>query len=143
MLTVVPDGCPSREGGKGASPSLIDEIAREGAGRMGAGALRAGAGAYIARFAGRRGAGAVEVTAPGSAHPGAKKALAEILIGSPDRAGACRDGPAPCHKSPSVRVSTLGSSGKDASCWLARRHRWPSPAATASPTGTCQAHACA
>jgi hypothetical protein len=34
MLTVVPDGCPGREGGKDASPSLIDEIVREGARRM-------------------------------------------------------------------------------------------------------------
>ena len=31
MLTVVPDGCPGHEGGKDASPSLIDEIVREGA----------------------------------------------------------------------------------------------------------------
>jgi hypothetical protein len=41
MLTVVPDGCPGREGGKDAAPSLIDEIAREGARRMLGEALRA------------------------------------------------------------------------------------------------------
>jgi transposase-like protein len=85
MLTVVPDGCPGHEGGKGASPSLIDEIAGEGARRMLAEALRAEVDAYIARFADQRGedgrrlvvrngchqsrevltsAGAVEVTAP-------------------------------------------------------------------------------
>ena len=34
-----------------------------------------------------------------------------------------------------VRVSTPGSSGKDASCWPARRHRRPSPPGAASPTG--------
>jgi putative transposase len=50
MLTVVPDGCPGREGGKDASSSLIDEIVREGARRM----------------------------LPRSAHPGADKALAGI-----------------------------------------------------------------
>jgi transposase-like protein len=85
MLTVVSDGCPGHEGGKDASPSLIDEIVREGARRMLAEALRAEVDAYIARFADQRGedgrrlvvrngyhqsrevltsAGAVEVTAP-------------------------------------------------------------------------------
>jgi hypothetical protein len=103
MLTVVPDGCPGREGWNGASPSLIDEIAREGARRMGAGALRAGVDAYIARFAGRRGGdGREELIAlgwfrktasllaalPGSVHPGAKKALAGILIERPEPAAA-------------------------------------------------------
>ena len=34
MLTVVADGCPGHEGGKDHSPSLIDEIVREGARRM-------------------------------------------------------------------------------------------------------------
>lgn len=34
MLTVVPDSCPGHEGRKDASPSLIDEIVREGARRM-------------------------------------------------------------------------------------------------------------
>jgi transposase-like protein len=85
MLTVVPgDGC-GHEGGKDGSPSLIDEIVREGARRMLAEALQAEVDAYIARFAderdqnGRRlvvrngchqgrevltSAGAVEVTAP-------------------------------------------------------------------------------
>jgi transposase-like protein len=86
MLTVVPDGCPGHDGRKDdASPSLIDEIVREGARRMLAEALRAEVDAYIARFADQRGedgrrlvvrngchqsrevltsAGAVEVTAP-------------------------------------------------------------------------------
>jgi len=31
MLAVVPDDCPGHHGGKDASPSLIDEIVREGA----------------------------------------------------------------------------------------------------------------
>src|SRR5215471_5714798 len=85
MLTVVPDDCPGHLGGKDASPSLIDEIVREGARRMLAEALRAEVDAYIAQFADQRGedgrrlvvrngyhqprgvltsAGAVEVTAP-------------------------------------------------------------------------------
>jgi transposase-like protein len=85
MLTVVPDGCPGHEGGKDRSPSLIDEIVREGARRMLAEALAAEVDAYIARFAAERGedgrhlvvrngyhqsrevltsAGAIEVTAP-------------------------------------------------------------------------------
>jgi transposase-like protein len=85
MLTVVADGCPGHEGGKNGSPSLIDEIVREGARRMLAEALRAEVDAYIAAFAAERGedgrrlvvrngyhpsrevltsAGAVEVTAP-------------------------------------------------------------------------------
>ena len=85
MLTVVPGGGPGHESGKGSSPSLIDEIVREGARRMLAEALAAEVDAYIARFAderdgsGRRlvvrngyhqsrevltSAGAVEVTAP-------------------------------------------------------------------------------
>jgi len=86
MLTVVLDGCPGHDGRKvDVSPSLIDEIVREGARRMLAEALRAEADAYIAAFAGQRGgdgrrlvvrngyhqsrevltsAGAVEVTAP-------------------------------------------------------------------------------
>jgi putative transposase len=85
MLTVVPDGCPGHEGGKDHSPSLIDEIVREGARRMLAEALQAEVDAYIAQFAAERGedgrrlvvrngyhqsrevltsAGAIEVTAP-------------------------------------------------------------------------------
>jgi hypothetical protein len=48
MLTVVADGCPGHEGGKDRSPSLIDEIVREGARRMLAGALQAEVDAYIA-----------------------------------------------------------------------------------------------
>jgi transposase-like protein len=55
MLTVVPDGCPGDEGRKDASPSLIDEIVREGARRMLAEALQAEVDAYIARFAVERG----------------------------------------------------------------------------------------
>src|SRR6266705_776021 len=85
MLTVVPGDGSGHEGGKDSSPSLIDEIVREGARRMLAEALQAEVDAYIARFAeerdgnGRRlvvrngchqprevltSAGAVEVTAP-------------------------------------------------------------------------------
>ena len=86
MLTVVPgDGSGSHEGGKDGSPSLIDEIVREGARRMLAEALQAEVDAYIAAHAaerdenGRRlvvrngyhqprevltSAGAVEVTVP-------------------------------------------------------------------------------
>src|SRR5213078_4210126 len=85
MLTVVPGDGSGHEGGKDGSPSLIDEIVREGARRMLAEALQAEVDAYIARFAderdgnGRRlvvrngchqsrevltSAGAVEVTAP-------------------------------------------------------------------------------
>jgi transposase-like protein len=85
MLTVVPGDGSGHEGGKDASPSLIDEIVREGARRMLAEALAAEVDAYIAAFAaerdenGRRlvvrngyhqsrevltSAGAVEVTAP-------------------------------------------------------------------------------
>jgi transposase-like protein len=85
MLTVVPGEGSGHEGGKDGSPSLIDEIVREGARRMLAEALRAEVDAYIAAFAaeqdgnGRRlvvrngchqprevltSAGAVEVTVP-------------------------------------------------------------------------------
>jgi transposase-like protein len=85
MLTVVPGEGSGHEGGKDGSPSLIDEIVREGARRMLAEALQAEVDAYIAAFAaerdenGRRlvvrngyhqsrevltGAGAVEVTVP-------------------------------------------------------------------------------
>jgi transposase-like protein len=85
MLTVVSGEGSGHEGGKDASPSLIDEIVREGARRMLAEALAAEVDAYIAAFAaerdenGRRlvvrngchqsrevltSAGAIEVTAP-------------------------------------------------------------------------------
>ena len=85
MLTVVPGEGSGGEGGKDGSPSLIDEIAREGARRMLAQALQAEVDAYVARFAAERGedgrrlvvrngyhqsrevltsAGAVEVTVP-------------------------------------------------------------------------------
>src|SRR2546421_1588307 len=85
MLTVVPGDGSGHEGGKDGSPSLIDEIVREGARRMLAEALAAEVDAYIAAFAaerdeaGRRlvvrngyhqgrevltSAGAIEVTAP-------------------------------------------------------------------------------
>ena len=85
MLTVVPGDGSGHEGGKDGSPSLIDEIVREGARRMLAEALQAEVDAYIAAFAaerdedGRRlvvrngyhqsrevltSAGAVEVTVP-------------------------------------------------------------------------------
>ncbi len=85
MFTVVPGEGSGHEGGKDSSPSLIDEIVREGARRMLAEALRAEVDAYIAAYAGERDedgrrlvvrngyhqarevltrAGAVEVTAP-------------------------------------------------------------------------------
>jgi transposase-like protein len=85
MLTVVPGDGAGHESGKGGSPSLIDEIVREGARRMLAEALQAEVDAYIAQFSaerdenGRRlvvrngrhqsrevltSAGAIEVTAP-------------------------------------------------------------------------------
>src|SRR5258707_3215533 len=85
MLTVVPGEGSGHEGGKDGSPSLIDEIVREGARRMLAEALAAELDGYIAAFGaerdenGRRlvvrngyhqsqevltSAGAVEVTAP-------------------------------------------------------------------------------
>jgi transposase-like protein len=85
MLTVVPGDGSGQEGRKDGSPSLIDEIVREGARRMLAEALRAEVDAYIAAFAAERdendhrlvvrtgyhqprevltSAGAVEVTVP-------------------------------------------------------------------------------
>src|ERR1700759_611340 len=85
MLTVVPGDGSGHEGGKDGSPSLIDEIVREGARRMLAEALQAEVDASIAAHAaerdgnGRRlvvrngyhqprevltSAGAVEVTVP-------------------------------------------------------------------------------
>src|SRR5205814_8887000 len=54
MLTVVAGVGPGHEGGKDGSPSLIDEIVREGARRMLAEALRAEVDAYIAAFAAER-----------------------------------------------------------------------------------------
>jgi hypothetical protein len=55
MLTVVPgEGSGHEEGGKDGSPSLIDEIVREGARRMLAEALAAEVDAYIAQFTGER-----------------------------------------------------------------------------------------
>jgi hypothetical protein len=90
MLTVVPGDGSGCEDGKGVSPSLLDEIVREGARRMLAEALQAEVDAYIAAHAaerdenGRRlvvrngshqsrkvltSAGAVEVTVPGTSWP--------------------------------------------------------------------------
>jgi transposase-like protein len=54
MLTVVPGEGSGHDDGKGASPSLIDEIVREGARRMLAGALQAEVDAYIAAHAAER-----------------------------------------------------------------------------------------
>jgi hypothetical protein len=48
MLAVVPGDASGHEGGKDHSPSLIDEIVREGARRMLAEALQAEVDAYIA-----------------------------------------------------------------------------------------------
>jgi hypothetical protein len=54
MLTVVSHDCRGQTGGQDASPSLIDEIVREGARRMLAEALHAQVDAYIAAFAAER-----------------------------------------------------------------------------------------
>jgi hypothetical protein len=54
MLTVVANDCPGHQGGKDASPSLIDEMVREGARRMLAETLRAEVDAYVAAFAAER-----------------------------------------------------------------------------------------
>ena len=54
MLTVVPGDGSGHEGGKDGSPSLIDEIVREGARRMLAEALQAEVDAYIAQFTAER-----------------------------------------------------------------------------------------
>ena len=54
MLTVVPGDESGHEDGKGVSPSLIDEIVREGARRMLAEALQAEVEAYIAAHAAER-----------------------------------------------------------------------------------------
>jgi putative transposase len=56
MLTVVPGEGSGHEGGKDGSPSLIDEIVREGARRMLAEALAAEVDAYIVQFTAERGA---------------------------------------------------------------------------------------
>src|SRR6201987_2068327 len=54
MLTVVPGEGSGHEGGKDGSPSLIDEIVREGARRMLAEALQGEVDAYIAAHAAER-----------------------------------------------------------------------------------------
>jgi transposase-like protein len=54
MLTVVPGEDSGHEDGKGVTPSLIDEIVREGARRMLAEALQAEVDAYIAAHAAER-----------------------------------------------------------------------------------------
>src|SRR5215470_17179593 len=54
MLTVVPGDGSGHESGKGGSPSLIDEIVREGARRMLAEALAGEVDAYIAAFTAER-----------------------------------------------------------------------------------------
>jgi hypothetical protein len=54
MFTVVPGDGSGHEGRKDGSPSLIDEIVREGARRMLAEALQAEVDAYIAAFAAER-----------------------------------------------------------------------------------------
>jgi len=54
VLTVVPSDGSGHEDGKGVSPSLIDEIVREGARRMLAEALQAEVDAYIAAHAAER-----------------------------------------------------------------------------------------
>ena len=54
MLTVVSGDGSGHEAGKDSSPSLIDEIVREGARRMLAEALQAEVDAYIAAHAAER-----------------------------------------------------------------------------------------
>ena len=54
MLTVVPGDGSGHEAGKDGSPSLIDEIVREGARRMLAEALAAEVDAYVAQFTAER-----------------------------------------------------------------------------------------
>jgi hypothetical protein len=54
MLTVVPGDGSGHESGQDSSPSLIDEIVREGARRMLAEALQAEVDAYIAAHAAER-----------------------------------------------------------------------------------------
>jgi hypothetical protein len=54
MLTVVPGEGSGHEAGKDGSPSLIDEIVREGARRMLAEALQAEVDAYIAAHSAER-----------------------------------------------------------------------------------------
>jgi len=54
VISVVAGGCPDDGSAEVSSPSLIDEIVREGARRMLAEALRAEVDAYIAEFAGVR-----------------------------------------------------------------------------------------
>ena len=54
MLTVVPGEGSGHAGGEDSSPSLIDEIVREGARRMLAQALQAEVDAYIAAHAAER-----------------------------------------------------------------------------------------
>ena len=54
MLTVVPGDGSGHAGGKGGSPSLIDEIVREGARRMLAEALEAEVAAYVEAHAAER-----------------------------------------------------------------------------------------
>jgi transposase-like protein len=107
MLTVVPGDGSGHEGGKDGSPSLIDEIVREGARRMLAEALQAEVDAYIARFAderdqdGRRlvvrngyhqpreistSAGAIEMTVPrvndkrADPHTGERKRFSSAIV---------------------------------------------------------------
>src|SRR5207342_1267130 len=54
MLTVVPGDGSGHKGGKDGSPSVIDELVREGARRMLAEALQAEVDAYIARHISER-----------------------------------------------------------------------------------------
>jgi transposase-like protein len=111
MLTVVPGEGPGHEGGKDGSPSLIDEIVRQGARRMLAEALQAEVDAYIAQFAAERGgdgrrlvvrngyhqsrevltSAAVEVTVPGSATGACGYRRAAAVPG--DFAALCRKTP--------------------------------------------------
>ena len=70
MFTVVPDDCPGQPGAKDGSPSLIDEIVREGARRMLAEALQAEVDTYIAAFAAERGRGRPAAGGPQRLSPG-------------------------------------------------------------------------
>ena len=118
MFTVVPGDGSGYEDGKGVSPSLIDEIVREGARRMLAEALQAEVEAYIAAHAAERdenghrlvvrngshqsrevltSAGAVQVTVPGSTTSAPTRARVSGS-GSPRR--SCRRGAARPRRSP-------------------------------------------
>ena len=121
MLTVVPGEGSGREGGKDGSPSLIDEIVREGARRMLAEALRAEVDAYVAAFAAERD----ESGPPTSITP------ARTCWPSPGitrNASTRRSAAAPMWSASSPAVKP--SSGSSAPSWPSGTTNGPQPAAT-------------